>query len=334
MINKVNRRQVLQSAAALGLVSAIPGAAPGAAMAQSSNLRWGSSSLGSSGYVILEALANVSNQHTDLKSAVQATAGTTENFVLMGRNKLDIAHTTSLDWVAAKAGQKPYPGQIEANQLLGYVRWMNPPLVKADSDIKTIEDLRGRTYSSSKPGAGATTASRILFEVAGIAEDVKWVYGAWGEIYDNFGLGQIDCVHGIFPNGYPIGIITKAEARAPLRALEYPEEILQKANEMNAGLLSATLTPDTWPALDKPIRCPALAGILGAATSVSAEVGYAVTKAVLDNAEEVRKFGQALAGVNIETAIDNLLIGYSVNAGAAQYYKEQGVWREELTIAS
>lgn len=326
----VNRRTVLQGAAALGFVTA---SIPGGSLAAGRKLRWGSSSLGSSGYVILEALSNVTNKHTELKGSVQATAGTTENFVLMGRDELDIAHTTSLDWVAAKAGQKPFPGKIEANQLLSYVRWLNPPLVKASSNIKTIADLKGKRYSASKPGSGAASLSRVLFEAAGISKDVKWVYGGWREVYDNFSLGQIDCVFGIFTNGSPVGVVTKAATAAPLRALEYPEEVLKKANAMNAGALSATLTPDNWSVLDRPIRTPALAGVLGADTTVTAKEGYAITKAILDNSAEVRKFGKALAGVNLENAVGSLLVGHPVNAGAAQYYKEKGVWRKELTIA-
>lgn len=324
-----NRRDVLRAMAAMGLVTATPMAA----FAQAGSLRWGSSSIGSSGYVILEALANVTNRNTELKGSVQATAGTTENFVLMDRDQLDIAHTTSLDWVAAKAGDKPFPDVIEANQLLCYTQWENPPLVMADSDIQTIEDLRGRSYSPSQPGSGSAAMARILFEAAGIIDDIQWVYGSWGEVYDLFGLGQIDAVHGVFTNGEPIGEVVKAEAAAPVRALEYSEEVLRAANARNAGIFSTELTPDTWPTLDRPIRTPGFSGILGADTRVSAEDGYAITKAILDHVDEVHEFGNLLHGVTLENAVAGLLIGHPVNAGAAQYYKEKNVWRDDLLIA-
>ncbi len=329
MTHSIYRRGVLKGAAALGLAAA---AVPTTALAARS-LRWGSSSLGSSGYTILEALSNVTNRYTDLRSAVQATAGTTENFVLMDRDELDIAHTTSLDWVNAKAGNKPFPGVIEANQLLSYVQWKWPILVKESSDIMTWEDLRGRTYSPSKPGSGAASASKVLFEAAGMADDINFVYGAWGEVYDNFGLGQVDAIYGIFTNGFPAGVVAKAEAASNLRAIEFPLEILQAANAANSGILVSELTPDTWPVLEKTINVPALAGILGADTTVTAEEGYAITKAVLDHAEEVRGFGKALGGVSPENAASGLLVGHPVNGGAAQYYRENGLWRDELTIA-
>ena len=43
------------------------------------NLQWGSSSIGSTGYVIMEGLANTVNRHTDLQNASMATSGGTEN---------------------------------------------------------------------------------------------------------------------------------------------------------------------------------------------------------------------------------------------------------------
>ena len=70
------------------------------------------------------------------------------------------------------------------------------------------------------------------------------------------------------------------------------------------------------------------------ADTASAEDGYEIVKSVLDNVDEVKSFGKPLAGIGLEAAVNNLLAAYPVNAGAAQYYKEKGVWREELKIAS
>ena len=329
-IGRPSRRTFLAGTGAVG-ASALIG---NSALAAGEALRWGSSSLGSSGYVILEAMANVTNKHTDMKNAVQATAGTTENFALMGSGDLDIAHTTSIDWVSAFKGEKPFPGPIEANQLLSYVKWFCPPLVHADSDIKTIADLKGRKYSASKPGSGAASLSRILFENAGIKDDVEWVYGGWKEVYNNFQVGQIDCIFGIFTNGNPIGLVKQVGTAVNLRALEYPDDVLAASAKQNPGVLTAELTPDLWDMLDGPVKTPAFGGILGAAKSVSAEAGYNITKSVLDNVDEVKKFGKPLAGVGLESAVNNLLSAYPVNAGAAQYYKEKGVWRDDLKIAS
>ena len=57
------------------------------AFAQEKPLRWGSASLGSTGYVIIEALASTVNRVTDIKGASVATQGAVENMALFGRGE-------------------------------------------------------------------------------------------------------------------------------------------------------------------------------------------------------------------------------------------------------
>ncbi|MCW1951094.1 MAG: ABC transporter substrate-binding protein, partial [Octadecabacter sp.] len=218
-----------------------------------------------------------------------------------------------------------------------YVKWLMPPLVHADSDIRTIADLRGRRYSASKPGSGAASLSRILFEAAGLGaqgNEVDWVYGGWKEVYDNFQLGQVDCVMGIFTNGSPHSLVMQVGTAVPVRPLEFDQATLEAAAELNPGILIGELSPENWDMIDQPQRSPVFTGVLGAATSVSAEDGYNIVSSVLNNLEETRAFGKPLEGLGLEAAVNNLLTAYPVNAGAAQYFKEQGVWREELQIAT
>jgi len=328
--NLGRRRFMAQAGSAVGLLAA----SGGSALAQTPQIRWGSANLGSSGYVILEAMSHISNKYTESKNSVFATTGTLENFSLMGADELEFSHTTSFDWMVATRGDKPFAAPVRANQMFAYVQWLVPPLVNAKSDIMTVADLAGRSYSASKPAGGSTQLSRILFQEAGILDDIKWVYGSFSDVYDSFSVGNIDCVYGVFTNGTPLGLISQLELTMELRALEYPQAVLDAAMKANPGIQVGQLTPDDWPTLDRPIRTPAMTGILGADDRVSAEIGYDITKAVLENAEELKQYGLPLAGVNSEDAVRNLLPAYPVNAGAAQYFKELGIWREELTIAA
>ncbi len=330
-VTQPTRRAVVRGGAAVGLITAM---APTVAIAAGNRLRWGSSSIGSTGYVIMEAMVNVTNAHTDMKNSVQATAGSAENFALLGTDELEIIHTTSMDWFAAGRGDAPYKQPIVANQLFGYVQWLTPPIVYASSDIMEIGDLKGRNFSPSKSGSGGAAIYRILFEEAGIAADVNWRYGSWSEVYNSFQVGQMDAVVGVLTNGKHFGLITQAEAVGKLRALEIPLKVLEASSARNPGILYAQVTPEQWHILERPTWMPMLGGVLGAHTAVSAEAGYEITKAVIGNAEAVRKFGAQLSGVSLENGVNGLMRGFPVNAGAAQYFKEKGVWRDDLTIAS
>ena len=124
------------------------------------SLQWGSSSVGSTGYVIMEGLANTVNRHTDLKNASMATSGGTENMQLFAEGIIQLGQTTSTDWKPAAEGQEPYPAPIEVHQMFAYTLFNCSPMVRASSDIKTLEDLRGKRCMPSPAGSSTATMAR------------------------------------------------------------------------------------------------------------------------------------------------------------------------------
>ena len=158
------------------------------AFAQEKPLRWGSASLGSTGYVIIEALASTVNRVTDIKGASVATQGAVENMALFGRGELDLAQTTSLDWGPARDGEAPFRQKIAPVQLLSYAVWNMHPLVRADSGLNRLEDLVGKRVSPGPAGGITTVMWRQLFQKAGLHDTVRWTYGSWRDLHDPVSL--------------------------------------------------------------------------------------------------------------------------------------------------
>lgn len=326
-----SRRRFLGSA----LATAVGFAAGGAFAAPLHNVyRWGSSSLGSSGYVIMEAFAQTANRHTSIRNASLATAGTAENLFLIGERKLEFAHSTSVDWAPALAGERPYKRPVRANQLFGYAVWQQLPIVRGGSRISELADLAGMRFSPSLPGSGTAAMYNVLLQAAGLDGRVRMRYGSWSEVYTAFRAGQIDAVVGVLTNGRPSSWIQQLESTMEIRVVPVPAPVITAARERNPGILEGTLGPEQWQAVSAAAGVPAMTGIVATSADVTPETGYEVTKAILDRAAEVRKLGAPLAGLDLESAVGNLIAAAPVNAGAAQYFKEQGVWRDDLTIAA
>lgn len=106
----VNRRSVLRLAAggAVGL-SGLAGLPVDAFASKITPpvLLWGSSSLGSTGYVIIETLSAMVNKKTKIRSSSMSTSGGGENMALIGEGVIHLGQTTSSDWPAAIKGEKP-----------------------------------------------------------------------------------------------------------------------------------------------------------------------------------------------------------------------------------
>lgn len=318
----------------LGIATALAACHFGALPAASQELRWGSSSIGSTGYVIIEALANTVNKHSDIKNSALATAGGAENMVLIGDGRLDLGQTTSSDWPLATEGKPPFKKPVEAYQMLSYTVWNVPLLVRAESEVKALDDLAGKRIMPSQAGSATAVMYKILIEAAGMSDKVKWNYGSWNDTYNALKSGGTDAAVAVLTNGRPSPQITEVQSATKLRVIPYPEPALAKARQLNAGIMRGEVTPTEWNALDKPTMIPSFAGILAVRPDVDEETAYKIVKAIYDNAAEVRKVGVQLQDIKPEFSTKYLMEGYPVHPGAAKYFKEKGLWRDDLKIAS
>lgn len=298
-------------------------------------LQMGSASLGSTGYVIVETLSAVINRYSDpkLRSSSMSTGGGSENMHLIGQGIINLGQTTSSNWGPALAGQAPYTAPVKAHQMFSYMVWSPAPFVRADSEVKSLEDFAGRRFSAGSAGGSANALWTALFDTLGILDKVSFTHQGWRETYDAFQRGQIEGSTAILTVGEPSPLIQELEATMDLRLVPVPDDLIDKAAKRNPGVLRFRLTPGKWDTVTEPMLVPAYAGILAARADLDAETGYNITKSIYDNYEYVQKQSKLTRYVEPEFATQYLMRDIPVNAGAAQYFKEAGVWRDELTIA-
>lgn len=334
-MTKLDRRSVLMGSAGIAGSAALGFSPFAEALAQEKIYKWGSSSLGSTGYQIIAVLAATASKHSKERHTSLATAGGSENMALLRDKQLEFGQTTSTDWYPAINGIGKYKDKpVNAVQMFSYTVWQCSPMVRADSTIKTLADLKGKRVMPATAGGATRGLWDTLFKVAGLEKDVRFTYGSWQETYDALAAGAVDCIPTLLTAGNPSGVMKKLETTHKVRVLPLDEDLIKKAQAANSGVLSAVVKPDTWPTLTGPTLMLSFGGIAATRPDVPKEVVYNLTKAVFDHAEEVRKTGGvALKDISAEFAVRYLLPAYPVHAGAAQYFKEKGVWRDELKIA-
>jgi hypothetical protein len=330
------RRSVIQGLGATAGAGVLMPWLGGLSAAQASKIyQWGSSSLGSTGYQIITVLAAAASRHSGARHASLSTAGGAENMALLGEKIIDFGQTTTTDWYPAINGKGRYEGKpVDAVQMFSYTIWQCTPMVRADSDIKTLADLKGKRVMPATAGGATNGLWQTLFEAAGIKDDVNWTYGSWKESYDALAAGAVDCIPSLLTSGAPSGVLQQLETTHKVRILPIDQALIDKAQEMNPGVMGATITPDIWKSLSEPTLMVSFGGVLATRPDVPEDVAYAVTKAIYDNAEFVRQRGGVpLKDITAEFATKYLMKAYPVHAGAAKYFKEKGVWRDDLKIA-
>jgi uncharacterized protein len=320
----------------IGAGAAVLATAPFVAQAQEQKpLVWGSASLGSTGYVIIEGLATTVSKHSKWRGSSQSTQGGAENMALIGQGALDLGQTTSTDWQAALKGESPYKQPVKAHQMFSYALWTLSPIVLASSPIQSFEDLAGKRLAPGPAGGSTAIAYRTLLEQAGLKDKVRLQFGSWRECFEAVKNGSVDSTVSIAYSGKPASVVNELESAHKIRVIEVPRAPIEKSSQVNPGILLGETNPALWKATgEKPLTAPAFSGVLAAHPRVTAEMGYDIAKAVYEHADEIRRIAAELQEIRLDFATKYLLKGVPVNAGAARYFKEKGVWRDELTIAS
>lgn len=325
----LSRRQVLATSAGLVAGTSIGGFRP--LSAQRAPLRWGSASIGSTGYVIIEALASTVSRLTDLKGSSVATAGAVENMALIGRKELDLGQTTSLEWPLAYKGESPFRQKIEPLQLLSYAIFSQHMVVRADSPMRRFEDLAGKRVGAGPAAGAAAHLFKVIFTRLGIYDKVRWSFASWRETHDGLKAGAFDAIGTILLDGRPAPILKELETSMKVRPLVLDRTLIQELERSHPGLLHYAVAPDRWATAEGPLDTAAVSGILGAAPAISDTDGYTIVRTIYENAEDIRRISPDLSLVRLELATRFLLPGFPVNGGAARYFKEKGVWRDELS---
>jgi TRAP transporter TAXI family solute receptor len=280
----------------------------------------------------MEAFVQAANRRGSTRNSSFATAGAAENLALIADGKLELGHSTSVDWMVAASGRTPYRTPIVCQQMFAYATWHMPPVVREDSGIGELEDLRGRRYAPSTPGSAAALMHHTLMRAAGLHDEIRWTYGSWNQIYDAFKSKRVDVVPGVITNDAVSARLMEAQAVVDVVPLVVPPPVMKRAQEINPGIFAEPKTRDTWSALASPTVLPYSVGILAAAADTSAETGYEITKAIFDDAERIRDLGLALRYVNPSFALRALIPAFPVNRGALEYFRENGVRNDELSI--
>ncbi len=297
-------------------------------------LVWGSASLGSDGYQIIEVLVSIANKYiNDFINTSVSTAGGAENLVLISQGVIQLGQTTSSDLYNAYHGVGPYSKPIQFAQLFAYGAWPLPICVPVESDIHKVEDLVGKKLAVGPAGGAAVPMMTQLFEEYGILDKVEFVYGSWSECAQSFQTKRVDAVTINHLGGVMLqAAFAEVAVVRPFRPILIDENKMKSVASKNEGITISTVYAAPFKNYEFDTKALGISGVLTATPDLDEEAAYQITKSILENAEEVRSYGPRMSLVNKEWAIEGLVSSYPVHPGAARYFKEVGIWADYLRI--
>lgn len=229
----ITRRAALGGGLALGALSALPGTALAQAL---TFFRIGTGPTAETLYFLGTALsAGISRPPGSLDcdqgglcgvpgliAVAQANSGSIPNIEDMAKGRLESALVHADIAYRAYTGTGPFRFQEPFEKLRNIANLGTVSLhvvVRADSDIKSLRDLKGRNVSLGTSGSGTIAIVRRLLQLYGItSSDVIPYFLEPGPAADRLAKGRLDA---FFEFGAePIDAIEELHSRVPIRLLE------------------------------------------------------------------------------------------------------------------
>lgn len=286
---------------------------------------------GSSGglyYVVGAGIGDVVNKNsTDVKiNAEPSTGGSTERVRLVGEGDVQLGMTTSIVAWQGYMGEGDFSSKAYKNlriALCGHQGYMQIAVAR-DSDIYTMEDLKGKTIATGQ-GAGVLSLEQALAPYGLVKDrDFKAMPLNEGEFVNALKNKQVDAI--AQPNGLHTAYFEELNATVGLRWLSFDLEATKKiAEEGPYNLAGVTIPAGTYDGQDEEIITFSVPCVMVTSEDVPEEVIYNFVKAVFENNEELKAIHNSAAEWNAEHGMYLYDSFVPLHPGTVKYLTEKGI---------
>jgi TRAP transporter TAXI family solute receptor len=300
----------------------------GGAQAEMKGMIIGSGSVGadffSFGSALQQALAA---EFPDLAFENTATSGSVENVRLLHRGEVDVAifqisdaTTGALTGSGRFEGEEPYDDLRAIGTLFDFKYYV---IVPADSDIRSIEDLRGASIAVGPDPATQDVHAAPLFEAHGIdyENDLERFYASYADVFRQLAEGRVDAAMGYTSGFIPLPAIQELLASTEVRWLGWDPDKL-RAN----GIVPVRVPGGTLPGQDDEIYAAQRGlNILAGTDDLSDEQAHELARVLHQRMPEIAELVPALrANLNEPTSLAQSTGPFPYHPGALAYWRDAG----------
>ena len=284
----------------------------------------GTGTTGGSFYLLGSGLATILQRHIpNVIANAQATTGAWENIRLVHEGKATLGLVGGdhmyYGWHGKAKFKQP---QDKIRLVVGtYIPTTNI-VVYADSKINSVSDLKGKKIAST-PGFGAGQLIPAILDAYGIGKDeVKIVPLGGSEVISTFADKNVDAF--IVAFGAPHPLITQVTKTRKVKFLSLSDEKIKAVLTKKPFWVKCTIKAGTYKNLAQDRQTVTSPVTWITSIDVPEELGYQITKTVIEKSDEYAKIYRLGGQFNKENALKAAEI-IPLHPGAEKYYKEIGL---------
>lgn len=299
----------------------------GPVVAQTTRLSIGGASPGGTGYILASGIAKIIDEHIpNTYSTVEATAGSIENIRLIEAGKIQMGMIMTDMAKYAYDGKKPFekPHKNVRLALIGETSAL-AFVVRADSDIKSISDLKNRRVGVGAPGsASAAIMVPAVLEAYGLSyEDIKEHLIGQRETGSALADRQIDC--GVFYAGTPAAAISELAITHAIRLLPVSDEAAKKILGKYPYFALEKIPKGTYKGFNEDALAVGNSSSLTVSADLPETLVYNIVKALDQHMEAWKKIHPGARFYTPDRAVGFGERAIPFHPGAIRYFKEKGL---------
>lgn len=258
-----------------------------------------------------------------VKTQVQATKASVENLVLLQQGRGEIAFTLGDSLKAAWEGdaEAGFKTKLDKLRTIGAIYPNYIQIVAtAESGIKTLADLKGKSLSVGAPKSGTELNSRAILAAAGMSyKDLgKVEYLPFAESVDLMKNRQLNAT--LQSAGLGVASLKDLSTSSEINVVAVPKETVDK---IGPPFVSVIIPANTYTGQDKDVPTAAVVNYLVTSSAVSDDLAYQMTKLVYESLPELANAHAAGKEIKLEAAATGSPV--PLHPGAIRYYKEKGL---------
>jgi hypothetical protein len=272
-------------------------------------------------YPIGGAIAEVLNKN-GMNASAQSTGASVANINMLKDKQVELAIVQNDITYYAVNGEEMFKEGGKVENLKG-IASLYPEtcqfVVREDSGIKSITDLKGKRVAVGAAGSGAEANARQILEAYGLTyNEVDEQFLSFAEGSYALKDGTVDAA--FVTAGYPTASVQDIASQNKIRLLPVGEEQVKKLSEKYPFYTKTTVPAGTYQGFDQEVETVSVMAILVANDKIDAALGEKLTKAIFDNLDKIAAAHSAAKSITKEGALKGMDF-ITMNEGATKVLK-------------
>jgi TRAP transporter TAXI family solute receptor len=264
-----------------------------------------------------------SDKLPNVKTQVQATKASVENLILLQQGRGEIAFALGDSLKAAWEGDEEagFKAKLDKLRIIGAIYPNYIQIVAtADSGIKTLADLKGKSLSVGAPKSGTELNSRAILAAAGLSyKDIgKVEYLPFAESVDLMKNRQLNAT--LQSAGLGVASLKDLSTSTDITMVAVPKDVVAR---IGPPFVPVIIPANTYTGQDKDVPTAAVINYLVTSSAVSDDLAYQMTRLIFESLPELANAHVAGKEIKLENAA--MAGPVPMHPGAIRYYKEKGL---------